>query len=80
MQFDEPNQKIFDLKSGEKIGDLMKNFTICPLRNASCSSYVKLEFFGYGMSLLSGYEAGTKEIWLCPWGVGPTGEECKLNK
>ena len=69
-------QEIVDLEGGKKIGDIMSKMTVCPVGNATCVLYMKLEIYGYNPD-----KAGEKTyISICPLGVEGDGEKCPLNK
>jgi len=76
--FGEIGERILKLKQGEKIGNLLNNSSICPVRNATCTSFIELHI--YGLNLNEKAKCGEiKEIWICPYGCKDI-EGCKLSK
>lgn len=62
--------------SGEKIGDILKDCTICPVNNGTCPSFMTITVYGFHPT------KGGKEVELmvCSLGVGKDIEGCPLNK
>lgn len=70
-----PEEALRQLNAGEKIGSILRNCTICPVRNGTCVERFTIVVAGYHP------EKGTKEveIWICPSGA-KTIDECCLSK
>ena len=74
--YDGAMRHLVKLKPGERIGDLVKHCTICPIRNATCASYMEWKLYGFNPA------KGGKEfsLMVCAMGVEGDGEKCHLNK
>jgi len=62
--------------SGEKIGDIMKDCTICPVGNGTCFSFMTISIYGF----CPGKPGKNVELMVCSLGIGGDGEKCPLNK
>ena len=63
------------LDGGEKIGEILNNCTICPVRNATCTERFTIVVAGFHPN--KGVEE--KEVWICP--IGATNiDNCALTK
>ena len=68
--------RIFQLGHGEKVADLMSEWTRCPIGNGTCQDMVEVHMYAINPDL--GGCATT--VALCPLGVAGAGEKCPLNK
>ena len=68
--------RVWKHPEGEKIGDLLSDWTVCPIGNASCQNAAYLELYA------TNPDKGGKavKVMLCPLGVEGDGEKCPLNK
>jgi len=74
--YDGAMRHLVELKPGEKIGNLVKDCTICPVRNATCASYMEWELYGFNPA-----KGGKKfPLMVCAMGIEGDGEKCPLNK
>jgi len=67
---------IYSLPDGERVGDLMSDWTKCPIHNGTCQDMVVLEL--YAINPDKGGEP--VKVHLCPLGICGNGEKCPLNK
>jgi len=62
--------------SGKKLGDIMKDCTICPVGNGTCFSFMTIKVYGFHPEK-PGKET---ELMICALGIEGDGEKCPLNK
>lgn len=61
--------------SGEKLGDIMKDCTICPVGNGTCFSYMTIKVYGFHPEK-PGKET---ELMICALGISDI-HKCPLSK
>lgn len=62
--------------SGEKLGDIMKDCTICPVGNGTCFSFMTIQVYGFHPEK----PGKLTELMVCALGIEGDGEKCPLNK
>jgi len=73
--YSEEEEALMKLKSGEKIGQILNNCTICPVRNATCLHYFTITIAGFHPEK----KMEKKEIIICSSGIQDA-DNCPLNK
>jgi len=74
--YNEVEEKLLELKEGEKIKDILSECTVCPIGNATCEHYLTFKFVGFNPN--KGYKK--HEMMICGIGIEGDGEKCPLNK
>jgi len=71
-------KEIIEFPRGKKLGTLLSDLTICPVRNGTCLNIIDIVI----REIYADLEVKTKfedhHIWLC--GLGCTINTCRLNK
>lgn len=71
---DEVQEKLSELKENQKLGNIMKDCSLCVVHNATCHHYIPMKLYKYNPN-----KGGkTVEIWICS--LGCNSENCILNK
>jgi len=73
--YSKPEEKLMNLKEGEKIGNILEKCTKCPVGNATCLEYFEIKIHGIHPEK----KMKTTEIMFCPLGITST-DACPLNK
>jgi len=68
--------QLYNHPQGEKLGDMLSDWTVCPIGNGTCQDAVFVEMCAINPDL--GFE--TIQVQLCPRGISGDGEKCPLNK
>lgn len=69
-------EALMNIPDGEKLGNIMKDMTVCPVHNATCETMMRITVWGINPD--KGHHK--QIIDICPLGVSGWGEKCPLNK
>ena len=67
---------LFEHAEGEKLGDLMSEWTVCPIGNGTCNDMVDVRM----LAIHPDKPPENVVVQLCPLGVSGDGDSCPLNK
>jgi hypothetical protein len=72
----ETEGKLFEHPQGEKLGEVMSEWTVCPISNGTCQDMVMAEM----VAVHPDKPPQSVSVYLCPLGISGNGESCPLNK
>jgi hypothetical protein len=74
--FNKCEEALIKLKSGQKLGNILENCTICPVGNASCEHFMEFSIYGFNPFA----KGKLVKLIICSIGIEGNGEKCPLNK